>query len=419
MISDIVKNWPDILENFCHESMAIGIALFEADGELLYANAGMRLLLDAESRQHSSADYLINPNFGTLMSLPVEKQPVFDGILTTGNGQDVIQAVKAKAWRQENRLLLVGEYDALELDFLNREMTALNREISNMQRELIREKAELKKTLTELRETQTLLIQSEKMNSLGQLVAGIAHEINNPLAYVNSNLHSLRESFEDISEACRELENLAAGQGSPDMQKAAENIRGEYDLDFVFGDFADLHRGLCDGIERIRKLVTDLRTFSRLDEGEIKEIDIRESLESTLAVAAPELKKRSIDVILDMAEMPKVQCYASELNQVFLNLIINAAQAMNQQGTLNISAREESGKIRIDFADTGPGIPRETAGRIFDPFFTTKPVGTGTGLGLSLAYKIIKEKHRGSLTVMSEPGKGAVFTILIGRELEK
>ncbi|MGE0085646.1 MAG: sensor histidine kinase [Desulfococcaceae bacterium] len=419
MISDILKNWPDILPTFCHDSLAIAIALFEADGELLYANAGMKRLLDTENKNHCPADYLLNPDFRSLMSLPMENSPVFEGILTTGNSQDIIHTVKAKAWRQDDRLLLMGEYDAVELDFLNREMTDLNREISNMQRELIKEKTVLKKTLAELRETQSMLIQSEKMNSLGQLVAGIAHEINNPIAYISSNLHSLRQSFEDISEAYREMEDLIRGQENPDTLKAAETIRKEYDMDFIFEDFADLHRALTDGIARIRKLVTDLRTFSRLDEGEIKYIDIRESLESTLAVAAPELKKRRIDVILDIAQLPLVQCYASELNQVFLNLIINAAQAMNQQGTLKISAREEAGKIRMDFSDNGPGIPEDIIGKIFDPFFTTKPVGSGTGLGLSLAYKIITEKHRGSLSAVSEAGKGAVFTIIIGRELAK
>lgn len=419
MIRDILKNWPDMLQTFCHDSLALVIALFDASGELLYANAGMKMLLDAQNRDHRPAEYLVNPNFHSFMALPMEKGPVFEGILTTGNGLDVMHTVKAKAWRQKDRLLIIGEYDAVELDFLNREMTALNREISNMQRELIREKAALKKTLTQLRETQTLLIQSEKMNSLGQLVAGIAHEINNPLAYISSNLHSLRESFDDISDGYRELEEVIRKNGNAEMQNAAESIRSEYDMDFIFDDFADLHRALIDGIARIRKLVTDLRTFSRLDEGEIKDIDIRESLESTLAVAAPELKKRRIEVILEIADLPCVQCYASELNQVFLNLIINAAQAMNQQGTLKISAKEEEGKIRMDFSDTGPGIPETIIGKIFDPFFTTKPVGSGTGLGLSLAYKIITEKHRGSLSVVSDAGKGAVFTIIIGRELAK
>ncbi len=414
---------PEILSRFlpafCRDSTALVLAYFDEKGKLLYANRGMEILLDTENRQHRPADYLINPDFDRLIQAPPQREAVFSGILTTGNGMDRICTVRAAAWRMEKHLLIIGEHDALELDFLNRQMTALNREISNMQRAMIKEKKLLKDTLARLRETRALLVHSEKMNALGQLVAGIAHEINNPIAYIRSNLHSLAGSFEDICEAYRSMEELLQQKGDREMQEMLREVREKNDLDFVFADFPDLYRSLTEGIARIAKLVKDLRTFSRLDEGEIKDIDIRESLQSTLAVAEPELKKRRIRVSTDIRDLPLLQCYAAEINQVFLNLILNAAQAMAPGGHLHISGKQKGENICLDFSDNGCGIPEDIIGKIFDPFFTTKDVGAGTGLGLSLAYGIIREKHGGELSVTSETGKGSVFHITLPREIKK
>ena len=161
----------------------------------------------------------------------------------------------------------------------------------------------------------------------------------------------------------------------------------------------------------MKKIVDDLRIFSRLDEAELKTVDLAESLASTLALVRPELKRRQIDVQVDLAQLPPVTCFASELNQVFLNLVLNAVQAMEPGGILQIRGHAEGESIRLDFTDNGHGIPPEIQGKIFDPFFTTKPVGQGTGLGLSLAYQIVTERHHGTIQVVSEVNRGTTFSI--------
>ena len=414
---DILEIWSPEIRKLTDSAIAVLLGIFDENGVVLYANAGMKILLDAENADHAPADYLVNPNFAELICLPASAHPVFEGLLTAGNGQDISRSIIAKVYRRERLLFIFGEYDVRELDDLNRQMTDLNREISNLQRELIKEKKMLEHTLSELRKTQAMLIHSEKMNALGKLVAGIAHEINNPIAYISSNLHSLKNSFSDIMQAYTELEQLIEKADNAELGDAVENIREKYDIAFIFEDFEDLHKASADGVARVIKIVKDLRTFSRLDQGELKAVDLLESIKSTLMVADSELKKRNIELCLDFADMPAVECYSSELNQVFMNLIVNAAQAMENGGRLDIRGRAENGNIRIEFADTGIGIPEDIITKIFDPFFTTKPVGSGTGLGLSLAYKIITEKHKGSITVHSKVNEGTVFTIVIpGRQ---
>ncbi|QTA80176.1 Two component system response regulator/histidine kinase [Desulfonema limicola] len=419
-LKDICKSWASVLvKQNIHESRAFVIGLFNLNGDLIYANSGMKIILDADNPSHLPADYLRNPDFNKLVQTLCSQDSVFEGFLTTGNGFDISHTILSKAYLKENHLLITGEYDVMELDFMNREMTQLNQEINNIQRKLIKEKSILKQTLAQLKETQTMLIQSEKMNALGQLVAGIAHEINNPIAFIKSNLHSLKESCEDMADAYSEIETLVSQNNDKEIKKLFENIYKEYDLEFIFEDFKDLHLSLSDGISRVQKIVGELRTFSRLDQGALKEIDIDESLHSVLTIAEPEIKKNNIEVELQLENLPKVFCYASELNQVFMNLVINAAQAMENGGKLSISGREKNNSIYLEFTDTGCGIKHENISKIFNPFFTTKPVGSGTGLGLSIAYKIITEKHKGVISVDSKEGQGSVFKIIIPRELNE
>jgi signal transduction histidine kinase len=240
----------------------------------------------------------------------------------------------------------------------------------------------------ELQKTQEQLLQSEKMRSLGQLVAGVAHEINNPIGFVHANLQLLQEYME------RWLRARERGEDAVKLQEA----------------IAKLLARSREGTERVKKIVQDLRTFSRMDSAEVSEADLNEEIERTLTLMEPRFKD-GVAVIRDFdAALPRVRCLAGQLNQVFMNLLMNSCDALEGRGTIRLRSRRIKGGVRLEFADDGPGIPAEVQGRIFEPFFTTKPVGQGTGLGLSLSHGII-ERHGGRMLVSSEPGEGATFII--------
>lgn len=282
--------------------------------------------------------------------------------------------------------------------------------------QLVTRTSELERTIAELRSTQAMLVHAEKMNALGQMVAGVAHEINNPISFVNSNLHSLRRSLDDLFGAYNKLETLINAVSNPDTRQAVEIIRKESDLDFLQGDADDLLGASIDGLGRVRRIVEALRTFSRLDEAELKIIRLSENIQSTLMIARLELQNR-VDVATDLDHLPAIKCYPAELNQVFLNLIVNAAQAIEGHGSLIIRGKDEPQHIVLTFTDTGKGMTPEVIAHMFDPFFTTKPVGAGTGLGLTIAYKIIHDRHRGKISVESTPGVGTTFTIRLPKDL--
>ena len=283
--------------------------------------------------------------------------------------------------------------------------------------QLVLRTTELETTLRELRSTQALLVHSEKMNALGQMVAGVAHEINNPISFVNSNLHSLRRSLDDLFSAYGKLETLIRAVSLPEMLTAAEVIRQEGDLDFLQDDTADLLTASMEGLGRVRRIVEALRTFSRLDEADLKVVELAENINSTLLIARLELQNR-VEVETHLDHLPAIKCYPAELNQVFLNLIVNAAQAITSRGKLTISGEEEPHHIVLKFTDTGSGMPPEVMAHLFEPFFTTKPVGSGTGLGLTIAYKIIVDRHKGTISAESTPGIGTTFTIRLPKDIE-
>lgn len=414
----VLYPWARELQAGVQRSSALAVGVFAENGHLEYANAGMAYLLGA-GREHDPAAYLINPGFSAFLERPEGEGPVFDGVLTTGNGLDFTLTTNARVYRRGGQLLFLCEFDVLELDRLNKEMVLLNQEVHNLQRDLIRKKRDLERTLKELRETQAMLIHSEKMNSLGSLVAGVAHEINNPVSFVTGNIHNVREAFGDLSAAYMRLESLLSERAGEDAGELLEGVRDEFDVDFLLEDFDDLCNGMADGTSRVEKIVKDLRTFSRHDQAALKLMDLREGIESALTIAGSAIKEKDIRTDLDPGQLPQVECYAAELDQVFLNLILNAVQAMERGGVLTISGAEDHENVLLTFADTGCGIPPEIRDRIFDPFFTTKPVGSGTGLGLSLAYKIIAEMHGGTIAVDSKPGIGSTFTITIPKDIKR
>lgn len=270
----------------------------------------------------------------------------------------------------------------------------------------------LEQLFRELQETQTQLIQSEKMAALGQLVAGVAHELNNPISFVYANMKELQNYSTAITELLELLtHDLKSKDFHEKLQEKLNELNQKYDLEFIQKDIDNLVGESLVGSQRVKNVVQNLRNFSRLDEADYKEVDLHEGLESTLLLLNNEIKNR-IEVHKDYGKLPKVYCNPGYINQVFMNLLHNATQAIEGKGEIRITTRCANGQVEVEIRDNGKGIPEEIRHKIFDPFFTTKTVGKGTGLGLSISYNII-QKHGGKILLESEEGKGTTFTVVL------
>ncbi len=284
-------------------------------------------------------------------------------------------------------------------------------------RELEEKNQTLEKLYRDLQETQAQLIQSEKMAGLGQLVAGVAHELNNPISFVYANMKALQRYTTAISELLHILKQLtdsAAAEAPGLVRQLAGKLRAidrQHDLAFLQKDIDHLIAESLEGSRRVKAVVENLRNFSRLDEGELKAVDLHEGLESTLMLLNTELKNR-IAVHKSYGTLPRILCNPGQINQVFMNLLVNAAQAIEEKGDIWIETHQRGNHVEIVIRDNGKGIPPDIQSRIFNPFFTTKPVGKGTGLGLSVSYGIIK-KHGGDIRVESTMGTGTTFTVVL------
>jgi signal transduction histidine kinase len=265
---------------------------------------------------------------------------------------------------------------------------------------------ELQGAYRELQHTQMQLVQREKMASVGQLVAGVAHELNNPIGFVYSNVATL----EDFTHRLRAM--LEVYRQEPRAEAAQTRVQAEWDrlkVDYALRYLDPMTQGIREGAERARKIVRDLRVFARGEDDVWQPVDLHAELESSLTLVNHLLENR-VTVHRKYGELPSVECVRSQIDQVFLNLLANAAQAIQGPGAITIETGHDDGSARVTIADTGPGISSDLLGRIFDPFFTTKPVGEGTGLGLSISYEIVK-RHGGDLAATSPPGSGAIFTV--------
>jgi PAS domain S-box-containing protein len=273
--------------------------------------------------------------------------------------------------------------------------------------------AQQKKLNKRLEEANNQLMQSEKMASIGQLAAGVAHELNNPIGFVHSNLGTLDGYAHDLMAIIDVYENMLStpGEANPN-EDAIRRLKEQHDFAFLKEDIFNLLAESKDGLGRVRKIVLDLKNFSRVGEQEWQEADLHQGLDSTLNIVWNELKYKA-KVIKKYGEIPPVFCLISQLNQVFMNLLVNAGHAIENQGTITIrTRRQDDNMVCVEISDTGKGIAPEHMNRIFDPFFTTKPVGKGTGLGLSLSYGIIK-RHGGRIEVDSVVGQGTTFRLLL------
>lgn len=297
-----------------------------------------------------------------------------------------------------------------ELARLNHDLAETNRGLEAMIEERTRsleeanqqlqdERAELTLLLKKIQDTQSQLLQSEKMASIGQLAAGVAHEINNPIGFVTSNLGTLSRYGSQL------LQLAELGAATPEGLV----LRREIDFDFLKSDLADLLRETQDGLDRVRTIVANLKDFSRVDQAEWQETDVLLGLESTVNVAWNEIKYKA-KIVRELATLPAIRCMPAQINQVFLNLLVNAAQAIQEHGTITLRSNTVAQWVWIEVSDTGCGMDETMQRRMFEPFFTTKPVGAGTGLGLSLAYDIIN-KHGGSIDVSSAIGQGTTIRV--------
>ncbi|NOX33691.1 MAG: response regulator [Deltaproteobacteria bacterium] len=297
----------------------------------------------------------------------------------------------------------------------------LESEHHELQQKLIRNNKKLDQALENLKATQSQILQSEKMASIGQLSAGVAHEINNPIGFIGSNLDALSDYMKDLDTLMghhRKLSRVLEKSGPENLSDEVKNqiktiteCEKDIEIDYLMEDIPELLNDCKDGTKRVGRIVGDLKSFAHPGNDKQMLFDINKGLESTLNVVNNEIKYKAT-VTRDLGEIPLVEGFPQKLNQVFMNILVNAAQAIEEKGEIKIQTRKEGKDVKIFISDTGCGIKKENLSKIFDPFFTTKEIGKGTGLGMNIAYNIIKD-HKGKIDVKSVPGKGTTFEITL------
>ena len=277
---------------------------------------------------------------------------------------------------------------------------------------LARERAAERELVERLKQTQEQLVQSEKLASIGQLAAGVAHEINNPVGFLTANMTALDESIQDLFSVIDAFEAIeAAADDCAEAARQLQQAKKKADLEYLRDDLPKLISESQDGLARVKRIVRDLKNFSHVEAAEFQQADLLAGLRSTLNIVHNELKYKA-EVVMELGELPAVECIVSQLNQVFMNLLVNAGHAIEKDGRITVRSMARDGEVSIEIHDNGCGIPADVRKRIFEPFFTTKPVGKGTGLGLSLSYGIV-ERHHGRIEVESEPGSGTCFRVTL------
>lgn len=346
------------------------------------------------------------------------------------NGLTIYQQISCLPVKNETNevvQVVVVSNDVSEIYRKKEEIDALNRRLMESTEQLEAKNRKLESALKQLQTTQSQMMHSEKMASIGQLAAGVAHEINNPTGFVSSNLKTLNDYKKDLSGLIRKYHEFMETLEQSDINASISNEINQYinklrqyekeiDIDYIMADIGDLINDCNDGTERIKKIVTDLKDFAHPGEDKIKCVDVNQGLRSTLNVVNNEIKYKAV-VETEYGDISTVKGYPQQLNQVFMNILVNAAQAIDKEGHIFIKTATVDDKVEVVIRDTGCGIAPEDLSKIFDPFFTTKEVGKGTGLGMNIAYNII-QKHNGTIDVQSEVGKGTTFTILLPADRE-
>ncbi|MDH5822738.1 ATP-binding protein [Luteimonas sp. RD2P54] len=369
-----------------------GVLLCRSDGSRLYTNPAAETLCRAHPLWTADLGLALQDMLPSEALRKADRDGTWNDYVPFGEGRMLAARLSLCSEGGSHYLLLLQDPGLVRDD-----------------QDLLRRHAELNVRLTAAQEK---LLQAEKMASIGQLAAGVAHEINNPIGYVHSNLGSLQEYLSSLF-ALIDAYERALRSPDPHAQLAEiDQTRERLDIDFISRDLPQLMTESREGIERVTRIVRDLKDFSRSDrDSSWKLADLHAGLDSTINIVWNELRyKATLDK--HYGELPLVECLQSELNQVFMNLLLNAGQAIPERGVITVSTGQQGDEVWVEIADTGAGIPEEMLQRIFDPFFTTKPVGTGTGLGLSISYGIAA-KHHGRIEVASAPGEGSRFRVVL------
>jgi signal transduction histidine kinase len=324
----------------------------------------------------------------------------------------LLQNFKAKRYLDEKVQRRTAEVtkQKKEIEEKNLELSHQKEELQATNEMLEDQKEELQSALENLKLAQSQLVQSEKMASIGQLVAGIAHEINNPVTFISAGVDSLWTNLEEVRQVL-DIYHRITPENCGERLKEIEAMKERIDYKQAIREINELIISIKNGTERTTQIVNGLRTFSRLDEDVLKFANLHEGLDSTLILLRNKYKNR-IEIIREYGNLPQVECYPGQLNQVFMNILSNAIDAIEDKGVISIATEKSGSTITIRIRDSGKGIPEEIRAKIFDPFYTTKEVGSGTGLGLSISHGIIK-KHKGNIKVVSKVGEGSEFMITV------
>lgn len=390
--------WQKRIQSALDESLAFCMGVFTDKGEKRYANKGMRMLLSRGDSQTESTDVFVNPTFAAMVESTKSRGRTFEGVLTVKCQDNAFKSLQARAYRQDGYVLIQGEYDVEQYESMNRKMISMNREINLMQRELIKEKKILETTLDQLRQTQDKLIQSEKMSSLGRMVAGFAHEINTPIGVAVTAASTLDHLKSQIFHMLSQEEVEEA-----DLVENLESI----------GDASHL---ILRNLKRTGDLVNSFkRTAIDQSSDEARLFSIKENIDDTIISLQNKLKNKPIQISVDCPSDLNLYGFPGAISQILTNLIINSLtygfDNAALSGEIQITVAKTDQDIIIEYRDTGRGMEPSTLRHIFEPFYTTGRNIGGAGLGLFICFNLVKEQLGGTIECQSQPGEGVTFQI--------